>query len=111
MKVDRRDMEALRVAQDYQKSGIVKEEDMSFEFDATPAANKVDKKQIEGGNMVNVIIQALEKRLMGGEDGGCVQLSGTETSAVMMASDFLLSEMDKLYGNPEAIEEKKSASC
>jgi len=112
VKVDRRDMEALRVAQDYQKTGIVKEEDMSFEFDTTPAANKVDEKQMEGGNMVNVVMQALEKRLIGGEDGGCVQLSGTETSAAMMASDFLLSQIDKAYGKPgaEPIEEKVSIS-
>jgi len=111
MKVDRRDMEALRVAQDYQKTGIVKEEDMSFEFDTTPAASNVDKKQIEGGNMVNVVMQGLEKRLTGGEDGGCVQLSGTETSAVMMASDFLLDQIDKLYDDPEveAVEEEMSA--
>jgi len=112
MKVDRRDMEALRVAQDFQKTGVVNEEDISFEFDATPAANKVDKQQIDGGNMVNVVMQGLEKRLLGREDGGCVQLSGTETSAVMMASDFLLGQIDKLYDNPEeeAIEEEISAS-
>ena len=66
VKVDRRDMEALRVAQDFQKTGVVKDEDVSFEFDSTPAANRVEMEQIEGGNMVNVVMQALEKRLMGG---------------------------------------------
>lgn len=101
VKVDRRDMEALRVAQDFQRTGVVKEEDVSFEFDSTPAANRVDQAQIEGGNMVNVVMQALEKRLMGGEDKGVLQLSGAETSAAMMASDFLLDHLDKMYGNPE----------
>jgi hypothetical protein len=32
-------------------------------YDSTPAANKVDRAQIDGGNMVNVIKQALEIRL------------------------------------------------
>ena len=63
MKVDRKDMEALRVANDLQVEGAVKDEDTSFAFDSTPAANKVDKDEIEGGNMVNVIQQALEIRL------------------------------------------------
>jgi len=68
--------------------------------------------QVEGGNMVTMVIQALEKRLTGSEDGGCVELSGTETSAVMMASDFLLGHMDQLmYGDSEAeaMEEEMSA--
>jgi hypothetical protein len=63
MKVDRKDMEALRVAQDLQVEGAVRDEDTSFMYDSTPAANKVDRAQIDGGNMVNVIKQALEIRL------------------------------------------------
>jgi hypothetical protein len=95
VKVDRRDMEALRVAQDYQQTGVVQSKDLSFEGDATPAANKVDPQQIEKGNLINVIKQALEKRL--GLDGGRVtRLSGPETSATIMASDFLLAELDNL---------------
>jgi len=108
VKVDRRDREALRVAQDFQKTGVVKEEDVSFAYDSTPAANKVDVKEIEGGNMVNVVMQALEKRLFGGDDSGVLQLSGAETSAAMMASDFLLDHLDQLHDDPEAaaLEEK-----
>lgn len=91
MKVNRKDMEALRVAQDLQVEGAVRDEDTSFMFDSTPAANKVDRSQIDGGNMVNVITQALEIRL-GQED----VLNGAQTSAAMMASDFLLEELSKI---------------
>ena len=91
MKVDRKDMEALRVANDLQVEGAVKDEDTSFAFDSTPAANKVDKDEIEGGNMVNVIQQALEIRLSSDESF----LDGAQTSAALMASDFLLEELDR----------------
>jgi len=96
LKVDRKDMEALRVAQDLQDTGLVADVDTSVMFDSTPAANRVDREQIEGGNIVNVVLQALEKRLRGAEDGngGVVQLSGAETSAAMMASDFLLEHLE-----------------
>jgi hypothetical protein len=94
-KVDRRAMEALRIAQDYQQTGELKPEDTSLAHDSTPAASKVDKKQIEKGNLINVICQALEKRL--GRSGGSVtRLSGPETSATIMASDFLLQELDTI---------------
>ena len=63
VKVNRREMEALRVAQDYQKTGVVKQTDASFTNDATPAANKVDERQIEESNLVNVVIDAMDKRL------------------------------------------------
>eukprot|EP00559_Dactyliosolen_fragilissimus_P002274 CAMPEP_0184859456 /NCGR_PEP_ID=MMETSP0580-20130426/4456_1 /TAXON_ID=1118495 /ORGANISM="Dactyliosolen fragilissimus" /LENGTH=696 /DNA_ID=CAMNT_0027356095 /DNA_START=74 /DNA_END=2164 /DNA_ORIENTATION=- len=102
MKVDRKDMEALRVASDLQSTGIVSDEDKSFSQDSTPAANKVDRKsEIEGGNMANVLSQALEKRLgylSVDEDGSNTPqpLSGAETSAAMMASDFLLEHLDQL---------------
>lgn len=100
LKVDRKDMEALRVAQDLQSTGVVADEDTSVMFDSTPAANKVDRKQIEGGDIANVIIQALEKRLTGGPNGEPAQLSGAETSAAMMASDFLLEQLDQLETAP-----------
>lgn len=100
MKVDRKDMEALRVANDLQVDGVVKEEDTSFAFDSTPAANKVDRSQIDGGNMVNVIQQALEIRLgkMKTKDETTTAsiLNGAQTSAAMMASDFLLEELDRI---------------
>lgn len=92
MKVNRKDMEALRVAHDLQVEGAVRDEDKSFMFDSTPAANKVDRSQIDGGNMVNVITQALELRL-NQEDK---PLSGAQTSAAMMAADFLLEELNKI---------------
>jgi len=99
VKVDRREMEALRVAQDYQKTGVMKQEDTSFQSDSTPAANKVDGSQIDQGNLVNVITQAMGKRLGKGEGGtGMKRLSGPETSAAIMASDFLLAELNKIAG-------------
>jgi hypothetical protein len=99
VKVNRREMEALRVAQDYQQSGVIKQEDMSLRLDATPAANKVDGSQIEQGDLVNVVAEALEKRLgkkHGGGGEGVARLSGPETSAAIMASDFLLAELEKV---------------
>lgn len=98
--VDRKDMEALRVAQDLQDTGIVADVDTSVMYDSTPAANRVDRAQIEGGDILNVILQALEKRLKGGEGGGVLQLSGAETSAAMMASDFLLEHLEVVANSP-----------
>ena len=102
MKVDRRDMEALRVANDLQVAGVVSEQDTSFAFDSTPAANKVDRAEVDGGDMANVVLQALELRLGrragtgvgGGGRGG--PLDGARTSAALMASDFLLEELERL---------------
>lgn len=108
MKVDRRDMEALRVANDLQIEGAVKDEDTSFAFDSTPAANKVDKSEIEGGDMVNVIQQALDIRLSSSS-----LLNGGQTSAAMMASDFLLEELDRIiteYPGENRAPSKKEAS-
>jgi len=112
MKVNRRDMEALRVAQDLQSTGVVAKEDTSLVHDSTPAANKVDLKQIEGGDMINVVMQALHKRLTANNDGNTVLLTGTETSAAMMASDFIIEYCKKIQKNPElvALEEKIIAS-
>jgi len=98
VKVDRREIEALRVAQDFQQTGVVKQEDSSFANDATPAANKVDGNQIEQGDLVNVVIEAMKKRLGKGDasDGSVIRLSGPETSAAIMASDFLLKKLNKI---------------
>ena len=80
-KVNRREMEALRVAQDMQGGGSGGSgggvemssssdgDDNSVAYDNTPAANKVDRSQIEGGNIINVVVQALEKRLGAGGSG------------------------------------------
>lgn len=99
VKVDRKDMEALRVANDLQVEGVSREEDTSFAFDSTPAANRVDRSQIDGGDMTNVIQQALEIRLgrmegVAAAAGGL--LNGAQTSAAMMASDFLLEELGRI---------------
>jgi len=110
LKVDRKDMEALRVAQDLQTTGVIADEDKSVIFDSTPAANKIDRSQIEGGNIVNVVLQALEKRLEVSEDGTASPLTGTETSAAMMASDFLLEHLNELESSPETEVVKEAAN-
>lgn len=74
------------------KTGIIKQEDASFANDATPAANKVDGNQIEKSDLVNVLQEALKKRLGKGH-GSMKRLTGPETSAAIMASDFLLKEL------------------
>lgn len=104
-KVDRREMEALRVAKDLQTTGVVDEGDQSVVKDATPAANRVDRSQVEGADMVNVVQQALEKRLL--SEGGPQRLNGAETSAAMMASDFLLERLDELLEELEELEQKR----
>jgi len=104
VKVDRREMEALRVAQDFQKTGVIKNDDTSFANDATPAANKVDETQVEHGDLVNVIIEALGKRLgrPSTSSGTTItRLSGPETSATIMASDFLLAELRRICNDSD----------
>ena len=95
VKVDRKEMEALKIARDFQETGVVSASVQSFENDNTPMANKVDQEQVEQGNLVNVIQQAVEKRLGRLSGEGATRLSGPETSATIMASDFLLSELAK----------------
>lgn len=110
VKVDRKEIEALRVAQDFQKTGIVKQEDTTFASDATPAANKVDGKQIEQSDLVNVLQDAIKKRLGRGENGNGLptRLTGPETSAAIMASDFLLKELDSIVDAAKQSEEEGS---
>jgi len=95
VKVDRRKMEALRLAQDFQESGVIEHKDASFSDDSIVAANKVEGKRIEKGNLVNVVREALGKRLGKNNEGKVTVLSGPETSATIMASDFLLAELKK----------------
>merc|ERR1711935_773507 len=102
---NRRELEALRVAQDYQNTGEIKIDDASFTNDATPAANKVDGKQIEQGDLVNVVTQALSQRL-GMETGSFTALTGPETSAAIMASDFLLKELNRVIDDGSENEPK-----
>ena len=110
VKVNRKDMEALRVARDYQDTGTIKVDDTSFANDATPAANKVDGKQIEQGDLINVVREALAKRL-GKASGTITRLSGPETSAAIMASDFLLGELDRVVSTgPEERSPEASTS-
>jgi hypothetical protein len=96
IKVNRREIDALQIARDFQETGTVKKEDVSLEHDNTPAANKVDRRHVEGGNLVNVLTQALEKRLGVSGAGEIAPLSGPETSATAMAVDFLLQELDAI---------------
>jgi hypothetical protein len=93
-KVNRREYDALKLAQDFQATGTVSAKDTNLHDDSVPAANKVDRRQVEKGNLVNVIIQALEKRL-GKISGDKVikSLSGPETSATAMATDVLIQEL------------------
>jgi hypothetical protein len=94
--VNRREFDALKIAKDIQETGEVSQKDMSLSHDATPAANKVDRKQVEDGDLVNVLKQALEKRL-GIEEGKSIeQLTGPETSATAMATEFLMQELDDI---------------
>ena len=101
VKVDRKEMEALRVAREFQETGVVSAKDTSLVHDATPAANKVDEKQIEQGNLVNVITQAIEKRV-GKDTGSASRLSGPETSAAVMATDFLIAELNRIASSSAA---------
>jgi hypothetical protein len=94
-KVNRREFDALKIAQDFQETGKLKKEDTSLEHDTTPAVNRVPANQVEQGNLVNVIMQALEKRL--GKGGKPIlPLTGPETSATAMAGDFLIQELDRV---------------
>jgi hypothetical protein len=45
-------------------------------------------------------MQAMEKRLTKGEDGKESPLTGTETSATILASDFLLEHLNALESAP-----------
>ena len=96
LKVNRREYDALKIAQDYQQTGVIKQEDQSLAHDATPAANKVNRSQVEQGNLVNVVVQAMEKRLGKAAEGSITPLTGPETSASAMAADFLLEELDRI---------------
>jgi hypothetical protein len=105
-KVNRKELDALRIAQDFQETGAVRAEDLSLAGDASPAANRVDRRQVEQGDLVTVLLQALGKRL-GHEPGGAggaaasatgsaQPLSGPETSASAMAADFLIQRLEAM---------------
>jgi hypothetical protein len=94
VQVNRKEFDALKIAQGFQETGSVRQEDISLEHDNTPAANKVDKRQMEDGNLVNVLEQALAKRL--GVSAPIAPLSGPETSATALAVDYLIKELDAI---------------
>jgi hypothetical protein len=110
-KVNRRELDALRIAQDYQATGSVSPKDLTLEGDRTPAANKVDRRQVEQGDLVTVLLQAMDKRLGRGSGGnGPAQghphpqaLSGPETSASAMAADFLIQQLDAIASSSSAV--------
>lgn len=112
-KVNRKEHDALSLALDMQdgksfdgkyesKSGSVSDPDNNsfvtkrigksdlVSGDANVAANSVDKSKMEQGDMVTIIMQAVEKRI---EDG---KLGGPETSATLLAADFLLQELTQI---------------
>jgi hypothetical protein len=105
-KVNRRELDALRIAQDYQETGSVRPQDMTLEGDRTPAANKVDRRQVEQGDLVTVLLQAMDKRLGRGSSSGAQgqpqALSGPETSASAMAADFLIQQLDAIASSSGA---------
>ena len=95
VKVDRKEMEALRIAHEYQEAGAVTLDDSSFSADLSPSANKVKASEIEQGDMVKVLLEALQKRL--GKTGEPrASLNGPETSASAMAIDFLVKELERI---------------
>lgn len=97
--VDRSKIDALQLAQEFQSTGKIAERDLQMAYDNTPAAQKVNNKeaQMEQGNLVNVVLQALEKRLGKEEQSNEVQaLSGPETSAAAMASDLLIQRLSAM---------------
>ena len=96
-KVNRREIDALKIAQDFQATGTISAQDISLRHDNTPAANKVDRRQVEEGNLVNVLLQALEKRL----DMGACTLTGPETSATALATDVLINALEDLIDNTD----------
>lgn len=101
LQVNRREYDALKIAQDFQATGVVRQEDMSLAHDATPAVNKVDRRQVDQGNLVKVVLQAMEKRL-GKAAGQPMPLTGPETSATAMASDFLVEELNRIVSQEDS---------
>merc|ERR1711862_461514 len=114
---------ALRIAKDWRESSSssskhnnniqeeIKKEDLSFNNDNIPAIHNIHNKSVDGGNMVNIIKQALEKRLniinssiTTTTSGSCSNkqpLTGPETSATLMATDFLLEELTSIINENE----------
>jgi hypothetical protein len=114
-KVNRKELDALRIARDFQETGVVSANDISLVGDTAPAANRVNRNQVEQGDLVTVLLQALDKRLGRGSTsmGGTAAqagvssssfsdsppprpLTGPETSASAMAADFLIQQLDKI---------------
>lgn len=112
-KVNRREIDAIKIAQDVQATGKAKDSDTNLANDATPVANRVvDQSQVVDGDLVRVLSQALEKRL-GKDDGVPKALSGPETSATSMASEYLLQALDQVAesnGGVEAPEESSESA-
>ncbi|KAL7566837.1 hypothetical protein ACA910_021337 [Epithemia clementina (nom. ined.)] len=109
-KVNRREMDALKIAQDYQQTGRIAATDRNLANDALPVANRVvDRRQVEEGNLINVLQQALEKRLGSNTPATMTttttaatsgRLTGPETSVASMATEYLLQELDRIASKP-----------
>jgi len=96
-KVNRKEHDALSMAKDMQELATAGEmdavnnivqENIDDGFDANASVHTIDRSQVEGGDLVNVLKEALKKRLTG------AKLSGAETSATLMATDFLIEELE-----------------
>lgn len=98
IKVNRKEHDALSMARDMQAlaetegEGVVDRivQDNVGKREEIAAANTIAEKETEGANLVNVLKQALEKRI-GGD-----KLNGAESSATLMATDLLIEELEKI---------------
>lgn len=99
MKVNRKEHDALSMAKDMQELATEGKEEavekivqsrIGEGFDKAVAANKMDRPQMDEGNLVNVVKQALTKRITG------VGLTGAEMSATLMATDYLIEVLERI---------------
>ena len=99
MKVNRKEHDALSMAKDMQELAAEGKEEAVEKIvqsrigegvDKAVSANKMDRPQMDGGDLVNVVKQALTKRITG------VGLTGAEMSATLMATDYLIEVLEKI---------------
>ena len=89
---DLKTIEGKKIAREEGKALGVVTDIQEDEDGAAPTAKRLDRSQLGEQDMVRVILQALELRSTGG-------LNGAQTSAALMASDFLLKELNGIAGH------------
>lgn len=90
--VNRKDYEALRIAEDLQTGSLNENEENDLAFDPSVTANKgIDANAVQSADMVKVVLQALQKRLDTDKP-----LSGPETSVTVMAADYLIKALEEV---------------